>query len=380
MMGAAMSEQLIDLAAVYGTGGELSVVYADVSADVTDPERTLAIRRKDVGEALARLGAPDDDLAAVERILQLPTGIQSPASRFIVVRNGNVSVNEVFSGALLAPESVSFGLVPDITPLLLHRPYDFCYLIVEVGRDGGEIRLFSMGRPHAEDTENIEGETEHLHKVRTGGWSDIDYQHHTEEIWKQNEAEIAARVDALVLEFRPRLLIVTGDVRAVQLLVKQLSKASRQILSTATTNTRPPDSSDRALIDLIDVDVATVLAHEEDDALDRLRAGTKAGTSVAGITEAVKALQSGQVETLLLSTSSLEESTLLALSGEPWLAMLEADAPGTGVLATVAAQSALVRAAILTGARIIFVSAAELPDEALVAAVLRWPLSDARDR
>jgi len=347
-------------------------------------------RRTSVLDALARAGAPMADIDAITDALATNPAAPSPACLYVLAKNGELVLEEALPGIAVAPESVTYGPLPDLAPLLRMQPLDFCYLVVETSRDGGEARLYRAGASSPEREEQVTGRTDTLHKVRRGGdWRNDHFQNHTEEIWKQTQSKLAATVDEVVRERMPRLLVVAGDIRARQLLEEELSEASRAILAVEPTNTRADGSSDEALAERIDSEIKRVLAEDKRAVLDQLNMHEGRGDNRVDLNfgAVVQALASAQVDTLVLDSDRLADREALALGAEPWIATTPEDALGAPVIATVPAQLALIRAALLTDAKILFTDsyaasgsgdpqaaedAVTLPEHAEVGAILRW--------
>jgi Bacterial archaeo-eukaryotic release factor family 2 len=400
------------LAEIFRTGGDWSEVYLDVSVDTGDPAQVTSTRAESVSDTLRRAGAPQSDVEAVEQILREDPGVTSPVCRFILVQDGTVAVNQVLVGVPVEQEVVSYGPVPNVVPLLRHKPEGVSYLVVETSREGGEVRLYRAGEADAVSEDEVKGKSDRfsLHKAKAGGWRQSHNQSHAEEVWKQTQSDLAASIDDIVRKHRPRLLVVAGDVRATQLLAEQLSSESQAILSVEPTNTRADGASDDALVDHINEELDRVLEEDTIDAVDKLaihqgRGDNTVETSAGAI---VMALASAQVDTLIIDTAKLGDNTLLALDAEPWIASAPEETLGAGVLGDVPAPVAMVRAAVLTDAKVLFVDpahsaeddlaenahgndganadedvdtdtdensaaeAAELPEGVAVAALLRW--------
>lgn len=396
------------LADVFRAGGNWSEVYMDVSVDTGDPTGVTSTRAESVVDTLRRAEAPEADLEAIERIMREDPGVPSPVCRFLLVQDGKVAVNQVLAGVPVEQEVVSYGPVPNVVPLLRHKPEGLSYIVVETSREGGEVRLYRAGEADAVSEDEVKGKSDRfsLHKAKAGGWRQSHNQSHAEEIWKQTQSELATTIDDIVRKRRPRLLVVAGDVRAAQLLAEQLSSESQAILSVEPTNTRADGASDEALVDHINEGLERVLEEETIDAVDKLaihmgRGDNTVETSAGAI---VMALASAQVDTLILDTAKMGENTLLALDAEPWIASAPEDALGAEVLGDVPAPVAMVRAALLTDAKVLFIdpannaeddvaddsdadahenpdtdseedsdtASAELPEGVAVAALLRW--------
>ncbi|MCM6764502.1 hypothetical protein NB037_18985 [Rathayibacter sp. ZW T2_19] len=370
------------LADVYRDLRPVSQIYLDVSIDSGDPPDIAFERGTAVADELRRQGAPQGDIDALTALL---TGAGRPQGRsclFAVAAEGSIVLSEVLPGLAVAPEHTSYGRLPDVVPLLQHRP-DVRYLVVETSRDGGEIRLHRLGAERAESEESIQGRTDTLHKPQAGGWRHDRFQNHAEEIWRQTQAELASSVDEIVRTRRPQLLVVAGDIRARQLLADQLSPSSAAILAVLPANTRAAGSDESVLDEFVQERIDQLLRREKEDVLDALRTheGRHDNTVEFPLGAIVQALAAAQVSTLVIDPERLRERELLALAGEPWVAAAPEEALGAEVIGAVDAAVALVRAALLTDARVLCTDSrtapdgedvVALPNDAPVAALLRW--------
>ena len=231
------------LAALYRRTDAVSTIYLDCSAHTSEPRHVAGHQRDAVRRRLAEAGAPQADLDAIDELLELPTGVSGAVSRFLIVRQGAIEVDELLPGEPLAEQLVTYGPVPSLVPLIRHRPRAFSYVVAEVGRDGGEIRLFRHSQVRPITERSIQGETDYLTKVHAGGWSQEHYQRDAEETWKRNEGQLAQAIDEVVHDNAAELLVIAGDIRARQLLVAQLNPASRAVLAVVPSHTRPEGAS-----------------------------------------------------------------------------------------------------------------------------------------
>jgi hypothetical protein len=369
-----------ELAELFRRPGAVSTGYADVSgSDTSDRNGLERDQNRAVSDALIEAGAPAGDVAALEQLFTQPTGAGGEVSRFAIVRDGQMEVDEILPGPPIADKVTSYGPVPNLVPLLIQRPRDLSYVVAEVGRDGGDIRLYQLSRIGPLTHRAIEGDTQYITKVNAGGWSQGRYQRDAEQIWKRNEKELAEAIDEIVRDNAVELLVVSGDVRARQLLIDQLAPASRDILSVVAVNTRADGASDAALEEDVRRNVAAIFASYEHDALERLATemGHGGGLSAAGVGAVVHSLQQSQVDVLMLDPGGLSDTKLFVLDGEPWVATAPEEALGARQLGRVSAADALIRAAFLTDARVVITSAGELPGNVVVAAILRWPTGPA---
>src|SRR5207302_1818212 len=70
-----------------------------------------------------------------------------------------------------------------------------------------------------------------IRKVKPGGWSQRRYQERAENTWEQNADDAAKQLTTLVDHYDPRLIVATGDVRALQLLREALPDEVLQLVT-----------------------------------------------------------------------------------------------------------------------------------------------------
>ncbi|MFU8947805.1 Vms1/Ankzf1 family peptidyl-tRNA hydrolase [Mycetocola zhadangensis] len=371
-----LDSQTRKLAELWRREGKFSSVFIDANGLSDGPGQDAESRRRQVRDTLERAGAPEADLATVESILSEPTGVGGTVSRFLLVHNGEAVLDEVLAGPRVWPEITAYLSVPDLLPLVRYRQNDVVYLVVEASRGTADIHAYRASHNAALHSANVEGRTDSLNKVQAGGWAHSRYQHHSEEIWKQNQSQLAAAIDDFVRQLRPRFVLLAGDVRAVQLLTEELAPASREISHPVPAHVLAPGSSRAALEQRVSEKLEEIRKKDQSAALDKLAAGDFEYGSL-GIGAVAHALQQSQADTVLIDETPGDGRVLLALASEPWVATAPEEAMGAQVLEPVPALLALTRAAVLTESKVMFVDHGLLPKSAEVAAVLRWPTGPA---
>ncbi|MCU1547135.1 MAG: hypothetical protein JWO29_86 [Arthrobacter sp.] len=373
-----MTTSLQRYADVYRKTGPWCTVYTDgsqLTARTLHPEEH---RPRWMRETLSSEGAPPEDLDAVEEALLVPhEGIPDPVSQFILVRQGQIEVNEFLPGNGVTSEERTYAVIPVLGPLVRHKQEEFAYVVAEAGRDGGDIHLHFASRTKEAAVKEIEGDTDEIRKTHGGGWSDLKQQHRTENVWKKNAAEIAAAIDAVVRDNRAELLVVAGDVRARSLVEEQLAEQSRSILHMVETHTRAPGADKSALEEAVEELVADVVKQHQEEVLERLRMRQGEGSPLlaTGLAEVVAGLEAAAVECLLVDDpGGWEDKQLLVLDGEPWVAVSEDQALGAEVLGQAPVEAALLRAAAMTDADVWFLPKDSMRGDEGIAALLRYPL------
>lgn len=365
------------------TPGTWAWAYVDASGNREDPRRIAALQRRTVSDALSGQGCSERAAQVIEEELVGQPGVPAPVARYVLVRDDELVLSEVLPGHLHGQESIGTGAVPDLLPLLAHRPFDLPFLVVTVGREGGGFRSYRLGHAAtgaAEDEQRVQGRTDTLHKAKSGaGWKQPHWHQHAEEIWKQTAGEVAAAIEETVRATSPRLIVLAGDVRARELLRGELSTSTRALVTEVAVDPRADDASEKALVQHVDLALARVLASRRHDVQDLLRTheGRGDNESVSGLGSVVSALQQAQAAVVALDAGALGDRTLYALDAAPWVATAPEQAAGATVLGQVPAVCALVRAIVLTDAELVLVNAASLPSGAPASALLRWPVGPA---
>lgn len=374
-----MTGSLKEYAELYRLGGPWCTAYVDAGTGTVDTLEAADVRPGNIRAALEAAGASPADLDAMEQALQPEAGVPSPVSRFVLVHQGKAELNEVLPGDRVGAERISVDPIPDLLPLVKHRPEEFPYVVAEVSREHGEIRLHYAGAGAPASTQEVQGESEHVSKFQGGGWAHLRFQHHTEDVWRRNADQVAEEIDRVVSSSGARLVILAGDIHARRLVQEQLSKASQALVSVIDSHTHTGGADSALLADQVNQRVAEQWATEQQEIMERLamQEGQANPESATGVGAVVHALQQAQVEVLILDEATLSQRTLLALDAEPWIATAEEESLGANVLGKVPAPAALLRAAALTDARVLLVPGPVLPDGVDVAALLRWPTGPA---
>jgi hypothetical protein len=370
---------LKEYANLYRLPGPWCSAYVDAGTGTVDTLEAADVRPGNIRAALEAQGASPADLDAMEQALQPETGVPAPVSRFVLVHQGKAELNEVMPGDRAGGERISVDPIPDLLPLVKHRPEDFPYVVAEVSREHGEIRLHYAGAGAPVSTQEVQGDTEHIKKFQGGGWAHLRFQHHTEDVWRRNADEVAAEIDRVVSSSGARLVVLAGDIHARRLVQEQLSKASQALVSVVDSHTHTAGADPSLLEDQVNQRVAEQWATEQQEIMERLatQEGQPNPESATGTGAVVHALQQAQVEVLIFNDAALSERTLLALDAEPWIATAEEESLAANILGKVPAPAALLRAAALTDARVLLVPGPVLPKGVDIAALLRWPTGPA---
>lgn len=307
-------------------------VYVDTTR--TDPSAAAEIetRWEHLRDKALAEGAPKKLLQQIERSVLEPSGIGGPHGRAFVAAGNTLHIDRVLPSP---PENyASCNHRPHLLPLLSVAARAVSHLLVQVDRSGADISLRAPEDPHLAGSQealgedaSIEGGHDELHKRGTG-WRGQDFQARVEDSWERNAAAVAQRLDKLVRQYRPDLVLLSGDIRATHLLKEAVGQETKQRLVDVPGGGRN-EGVDRDEFQVhVEEAVDNFIAYREKAAVDRFIAEqSRDGNSVAGAAEVRDALKRGQVDELLLTAGSepedIEELLYLAVSTDAAVQSLE---------------------------------------------------------
>ncbi|QNN52388.1 Vms1/Ankzf1 family peptidyl-tRNA hydrolase [Nocardioides mesophilus] len=351
------------LADMYQSAGPFASVTVDVSQDTQSGAHEHEIRVRDACRELLEAGAYEAVVAAVADRLRADVGEPAPVARTVVANPEGVLFDRVVHTRVSRPR-VSWGPLPDISAWIEAEDGATPFVLALVDHEGGDVGVYSSDVPEPVVETSPGGETWHVHKVPSGGWSQMRYQRVTENVWRRNAEAVAEEVLSRVRS-GPRLVLLAGDPHAVGEVRKGLEGTPAEVVHLQT-GTRAEDGGVEARQQaireaLFDHAVArrTELAQTLEDRLGRHEA------VAVDVDEVADAFVRGQVDTLLLDPEAAAERTLRPRD-HPGLMLGEFP-----VLKEVPADRALIAAAALTGADVA-VERAEALGGRPVAALLRW--------
>jgi peptide chain release factor subunit 1 len=187
---------------------------------------------------------------------------------------------------------------PHLYPLArLHDQYPR-YAALVVDTNAARIFVFSTGA--TEESLHLQHpKTKH---TKVGGWSQARYQRHVENARLLHAKDVIERLDALVAAEGIAHVVIAGDEVIVPVLNEQLPERLRaKLVDVLRLDMRTPEH--QVLTATLDAlrrsDVATDEAVVR-DVIDSYRAG---GLGVVGVEKTRKALERGQVDTLVISAT-----------------------------------------------------------------------------
>ncbi|PRY02205.1 Vms1/Ankzf1 family peptidyl-tRNA hydrolase [Allonocardiopsis opalescens] len=360
---------------VYETDASVASVYLDTTRSVENAPKEIELRWRGLRERLASDGAPEDTLAALDEVVGTDLGMPGPHGTAYFAAEGRVLAGYTLSRRP-DQDRASWLPVPDTLPLIADRDAAVPYVLAQVDRVGADIHAYGAGGEV--DERSVDGGTLHIRKVHVGDWAHKHYQRRSENLWAENAARVADDVETAVTEVGARLLLVTGDVRALAALREHLLDTSLSILVEIEGGGRGEGSHSAGLDEAVDEAVGAyaareraelIGAYEQERGRDRRAVDGGSGTAAA--------LSQGQVDTLLIDADGVD-GELWASPAEAQLVSDQADAPefaGRGAPIHAPGDALLIRAAHATDAEVVTVAGVDSSRLSLrdhVGAVLRF--------
>jgi Bacterial archaeo-eukaryotic release factor family 2 len=324
-------------------------VYVGLGIRADEDERDL--RSRSAVENLLRQGASKQATAAIAARIAAAPPTPAILAAFAAT-DGTVLYEQVLADAELPDEAGCQSPAP-VTGLLAWEQNHPPYLLVVTDRTGADITA-TAGAGQPEQTWTVAGPDDEIERKQgPGGWSQPSYQHRVEDSWRHNAARVAEEVAPRAAAVGAQVLVLSGDVRAVQLLSERLPNDPGRLVHRIT-GSRAADGSqvtrprrvEQALREAAEAQTTRLL-----EALhENLRPG---GLAVEDVKDTLDALACGRVATLLVRPFSADsrvawfgagptdvypDHDAAALSGAP---------VRSGRLIDVA-----VRSALLSGARV----------------------------
>lgn len=350
--------------------GPFASVYVDASHDTEDAAKAMELRWRGVRAELARQGADEATLEALEGAALAP--VVGRSGRAMIAAHGRVLLDRVLPRPP-ATETVRWSDLPHLLPLATWMEPDVPHVVVLVDRAGADLHGYD-GQGERAATE-VHGDPHPLHKVGGGGFSHRRIQKGVEEATKRNATRVAEEVDRMVTALNARLLVLGGEVQARADVRAELSTRCRDVLVQVEHATLAEGADDAVFDHAVQSLVAQYQYDLDNDVVEEFtaQADRPGGLAVQGLAPVVEALREAKVAALLVSDPpALGDRTVWSGDDPAQLALRENDLRTLGVehVGEQRADEALGTAAAATGAQIVVADVAGLREG--IGALLRY--------
>jgi peptide subunit release factor 1 (eRF1) len=273
----------------------MSSVYFDFTVP---PEENASVRWRSMTDRLVQQGA---DQATIEILAErVSASVPSRGVLAAFVANGDLLLTVEMPGSLQGDFAMCAPL-PYVLPLLAWTQDRPPRVLAVVDRTGADITAFPGGgaRP---TVQSIAGPDDEIERNAPGGWSQMRYQHRAEDSWQHNAARIADALTQILSDLNAHLLLLSGDVRALQYLVRYLPAGVRRgVTIRHVCGSRSHDGSRHEQAVQVEAETNR-MAREETRAALRCLAEERSpsGGAVEGVHDTLTALARGRVRTLIV--------------------------------------------------------------------------------
>jgi peptide subunit release factor 1 (eRF1) len=372
-----LDQHIQELAAFEPSAFPVITLYLDLSPNQHGRDQHASFVRKALADRLRgqRPHTPEHasferDIARIEAYVR--DELEPSANGLALFACSGVNFfDAVQLGAPVDRHWLFVGPVPHLYPLV--RLVDQYPRYAAVMLDTNRARIFVFGLNTIEREAEVSGQK--TRRVSVGGWSQARYQRHVEHFQQQNVKEVVETLDRIVADEGIRHVVVVGHEVAVPMLREQLPQRLADMLVDVIKLEQhaSADAVLEATLDALRTKDAETDAERVNEMLDAWRAG---GLAVAGPAAALEALQLGQVDELLITSTpeSLKPQTPAKVPIAPGPLHVESSAPAPEVPRLVLADELVTRAQ-QTGARVrVIEDPALLESVGGVGAMLRFRL------
>jgi hypothetical protein len=358
--------------------GPFATAYLDASRAAELGPRKVELRWRALRDSLARQGADDATLDAMEAAVGGHAGVSGPYGQVLVGSGGRLRYDVV----LPAPprrEIARQAPLPHLMPMVAQLGPVVPYVLALVDRTGADLTVHGPGGQWSLE---VQGDDHPIRKVGVGGWSHLRYQRRAEDLWAANARQVADAIEAAVRGTGARVVLLAGDVRARETLRKVLAEPAAELVVELHTGGRAEGIDEDSLAAEVDAMVARVAAEADQAVVDRFTeargravAGVGDVLAVDGIAETVGALCRAQVDTLLVVDDQSSDAQAWVGPQPVHLGPSREELTELGVAEPVRDRldAALVRAAAGTDAAVVTLAPGQLDLRDGVGATLRYP-------
>lgn len=328
-----------DLAAFADSTGPFVSVAMPTPSELDDAQHRFEIRWKNARRALESSRWTADDVAELDALVAtLP---HDGGASLVLLRSADGSTLAEFLDEPVTESVVAESPLPRLALVIEARQRAIPHLVVETDRAGADIHAFDGGRVLG--TEQVDGDTEHIHRGHPGGWSQRRFQQRAENTWERNADDVAAQIVELAREHHAEVIFVSGDVRARHLVLDSLPERERAITSLIEAGS--PDGVADEVVRLL----SDHAARRARDLIERVKERVGTGTASTDVADILACLVEGRVEHLLVHDDGSDDDVTVEPIGDIPAGARVVDAAIVAALRSGADVTIIPRVALLNG-------------------------------
>ncbi|MDT0304078.1 baeRF2 domain-containing protein [Streptomonospora wellingtoniae] len=361
------------LASVESTTGQVASLNINASRDAEEADHAVRVRWQKAREDLRSQGADEQTLTAMDEVVGQTGGVAGPHGQVVFAADGGVLLDTVVAEP---PQDhlARVGPLPDPLLYIHSQRTPIPYVLAVVDSVGGDVRsVHGDGRTVHR---RVEGEGWPVSKVREGAYHHKQMQRNVEQQVADNAGRVAGAVAQEAKRNGAEVVAIAGEVQVRGELRDRLPDWLEPRALDLESGSRAAGSENSPLEEELRGHLEERARAHVAEVQESFEQGRANRDRVAeGLAAVVRALQRGQVETLLWSTGLAETDTRVWIgpSGEQ-IGVEERELRDMGVddPVTELAGPAVLRAAAATSAQLVLVPQRDSAPEEGVGAILRF--------
>ena len=331
--------QLDDLTRLANAAGPFVTVAMPTPSELDDAQHRFEIHWKNARRELEPSRWTSSDVDELDALVSsLP---HDGGASLVLMRAADGTTLAEFLDEPVTESLVAESPLPRLSLLIEARQRAIPHLVVETDRAGADIHAFDGGRVLG--SEQVDGDTEHIHRGHPGGWSQRRFQQRAENTWERNADDVAAQIVEMADDHDADLVFVAGDVRARHLVLESLPERLRS--RTTLIEAGSPDGVADEIVRLLADHTARAVRELTEQVRERI--GT--ATASVDVPEILTALVEGRVEHLLVHDDGGDDDVTTEMIGDVPAGARVVDAAIVAALRSGAEVTVVPRLAILDG-------------------------------
>lgn len=356
-----------------------TTVYIDITGVGETAGRETASRWRTLRRDLEREGAPADAIQHLEDAVTSTPPKSGADGRLLIATGSGIHIDRELAVAP-SPSKAAFDQDPVMLPEALCADDTVDYLLVTVDRMGADLSRSGTDLSVAPEETSIEGDQDEITRTQVTATMQGRVDHRTQDSWERNAGVVATELDRVVQANAPEVILVTGDVRAVNLVVDAAGPKTRDMIMEVAGGSRSSGVNQDAFAAHVTTALDSFRSTRREHTLEVFRQALGQGAgAVSSLDDVVKVLRRGQVSEVLIVDSALEDAIAdrhIWVGSEPLqLALAQSELSDLGVTEgrrEMLALIAVVRAAIAQNAEVTFIPGGQIDLADHVGALLRW--------
>ncbi len=333
------ASELSDLRRLIDADGPFVIVAIPTPSELDDAQHRFEIRWKNARRELEASRWTADDLSELDALVSsIP---HDGGASLVIIRAADGTTLAEFLDEPVRELVVAESAMPRLALLIEGRQRAIAHLVVETDRAGADIHAFDGG--HVLETEQVEGDTEHIHRGHPGGWSQRRFQQRAENTWERNADDVATQIVETAEQHRSEMIFVAGDVRAQHFVLDALPERERGITSLIEAGS--PEGVANEVVRLLSDHVARGVR----GLVEQLKERDGAGTASTDVDDILASLVEGRVEHLLVNDDGTDDVVTTEPHGAAPAGARVVDVAIAAALRTDADVTVIPRVAVLDG-------------------------------